>query len=201
MIRPIPILIEKKETNLRKDSSNPNSLEIEKAFNFYLKNLKPLVAKTGSQQKTGMHGLDTHTNAVVFRGIDYSLHMGYDPIPVIFACAFHDMARTEDEGDTDHGKRAVPMAIKIMKQFPYLLDPETRLSVLSAVLNHTNGRTAQDYISACLWDADRTRMAWYYGYDDKFFNTSRGKYVAQHWKKYIEFQRFCFPKLTWSKQY
>jgi len=196
------IVIEKAEPKIRDASWNPDSLKIKKAFNFYQNNLKPLIAKMGTQMPTGMHGLNTHTNAVVFRGIDYSLHMGYDPMPVVFACAFHDMARIEDENDDDdHGKKAVPMAIKIMKQFPYLFDQDTRFSILYAILNHTNGRTAQDYISACLWDADRTRMAWHYGYEDKFFNTARGKYVAQHWRKYLEFQRFCFPKLTWAKQY
>ena len=195
------IVIEKAEKSPRLDSWNPDSLQIKKTFKFYLNDLKPLVAKAGSQQKSGMHGLDTHTNAVVFRGIDYSLHMGYDPLPVVFACAFHDMARQSDEGDQDHGKRAVPLAIKIMKQFPHLLDQDTRFSILYAILNHTTGQTAQDYISACLWDADRTRLAWQYGFDEKFFNTSRGKYVAQHWKKYLDFQRFCFPKMTWEKQY
>lgn len=196
-----PIIIEKSKTDLPRDSWNPQISDIKAAFNFYLNDLKPLVAKASLQKPTGMHGLNTHTNAVVFRGIDYSLHMGYDPVPVVFACAFHDMARTEDDIDTDHGKRAIPMAIRIMKQFPYLLDQDKRFSILYAVLNHTKGQTAQDYISACLWDADRTRMAWHYGFDEKFFNTNRGKYVAQHWKKYLDFQKLCFPKMTWTKQY
>lgn len=182
-------------------SWNPDKLEIKKAFGFYLDELKPLVAESCLQKMDGMHGLDTHTTAVVFRGIDYSLHMGYDPIPVVFACAFHDMARTNDSQDTEHGKHAVPMAIKIMKQFPYLLDQYTRFSILRAILNHTTGQIAQDYISACLWDADRARMAWRYGFDEKFFNTNRGKYVAQHWRKYLDFQKFCFPKINWTKQY
>lgn len=193
--------IKKSEKSFREDSWNPDSQKINKAFKFYLKDLKPLVAKVALQKPDGMHGLNTHTNAVVFRGIDYALHMDQDPIPVVFACAFHDMARTDDSQDTEHGKHAVPMAIKIMKQFPYLLDQDTRFSILYAILNHTTGKIAQDYISACLWDADRTRMAWHYGFEDGFFNTNRGKYVAQHWKKYLEFQRFCFPKINWSKQY
>lgn len=172
-----------------------------KAFNFYIDNLKPLVAKIGSQKPYGMHGLNTHTNAVVFRGIDYSLHMEYDPIPVVFACAFHDMGRTSDGADPEHAQKAIPMAMRIMKQFPELLNQDTRFSILYAVLNHINGTTANDYISACLWDADRTRMAWHYGFNEKFFNTNRGKYVAQHWKKYIEFQRTCFPQMIWDKQY
>ena len=195
------IKIQKEEKTPREDSWTPDSLQIKKTFKFYLDNLRPLITKAGTQQPYGEHGINTHTNAVVFRGIDYSLHMGYDPMPVVFACAFHDMARTNDGDDSDHGKKAVPLAIKIMKQFPYLLDQDTRFSILSAILNHTNGRTAQDYISACLWDADRTRLAWQFGFDEKFFNTARGKYVAQHWKKYLEFQRFCYPNLTWAKQY
>ena len=195
-----PLIIQSSLKPLKEDLS-PNLGRTEKAFNFYLKELKPLIAQTGTLQLDGNHGLNTHTTSVVFRGIDYALHMGKEPIPVVFACAFHDMARTNDEADAEHGKKAVPMAIKIMKQFPGLLDQDTRFSILYAVLNHTNGKVAQDYISACLWDADRTRMSWCYGFDDSFFNTNRGKYVAQNWRKYLDFQRKHFPRIEWSKQY
>jgi len=172
-----------------------------KFFNFYIDKLKPLIIEKAQQPLDGEHGLNTHTNAVVFRGIDYSIHLGKDPLPVVFACAFHDIARTHDGFDTEHGKNAIPVAMKIMNKFPDLLDTNTRLSVLSAVMNHTTGQTAPDYISACLWDADRTRLSWNHGFDEKFFNTPRGKYAAQHAKMYIEFQREVFPSITWSKQY
>jgi len=183
-----------------REDCNPWMNRIQTAFNFYIDNLKPLIAKAG-QPLEGMHGLNTHTTSVVFRGIDYALHIGCNPIPVVFACAFHDMARKDDGLDQDHGKRAVPMAIKIMKEFPDLLDSASRSSILYAVLNHTNGLSAQDYISSCLWDADRTRMAWQYGYQAHFFSTNRGRYVAQHRKKYLEFQQSVFPRINWSKQY
>lgn len=180
---------------------NVNLYEITNAFNFYNQKLKPLIGNVCVQQMDGMHGLNTHTNSVVFRGIDYALHLACNPIPVVFACAFHDMARTNDDFDIEHGRAAVPMAMKIMKEFPDLLSKDTRISILSAVMNHTTGEIAHDYISACLWDADRTRMAWNYGFEEKFFNTQRGKYVAQHFQKYLEYQKKYFPMFNWSKQY
>ena len=195
------LIIEKQKNKNIPVETSPNLYKLTKAFDFYNKELKPLVAKVYQQPHDGMHGLDTHTSSVVFRGIDYALHMGHEPIPVVFACAFHDMARSNDGFDTEHGKHAIPNAIKIMKKFPWLLDQDTRLSILYAILNHTTGRHAPDYISACTWDADRTRLAWKYGFDESFFNTERGKYVAQHYKKYLEYQKYNFPRFEWSKQY
>ena len=197
----LPLTMEKKHFNKIPDDVPPYLAPAKVAFLFYQTELQPLIAQEGTQRLKGMHGLNTHTTAVVFRGIDYALHMGADPLPVVFACAFHDMARTHDNFDTEHGKNAVPMAIKIMKQFPNLLDQDTRSSILFAVLNHTNGQTAPDYISACLWDADRTRMAWQYGFDEKFFNTNRGKYVARHRIPYLEYLQSHFPDIRWSRQY
>jgi len=193
------LVIEKPKTP--SDTQNPYIATMKGPFNFYLHELKPLIAQIGQQKLDGMHGLNTHTTSVVFRGIDYALHMGQDPIPVVFACAFHDMARTNDGYETEHGKQAVPMAIKIMKKFPGLLNQDTRFSIMYAILNHTTGKIAPDYISACLWDADRTRMAWQNGFDGSFFNTNRGSYVAQHYRKYLEYQRSYFPQINWSKQY
>ena len=52
---------------------------ISKYFEFYTKNLKPLIANVCTQPLNGDHGLNTHTNAVVFRGIDYAVNMGKNP--------------------------------------------------------------------------------------------------------------------------
>ena len=180
---------------------DPTLWRITDAFAFYNQQLKPHIEAVYQYGTEGLHGLNTHTTSVVFRGIDCALHMGSDPIPVVFACAFHDMARTSDGDEADHGKKAVPMAIRIMKQFPELIDSETRLNILSAVSQHTVGKCAPDYISACLWDADRIRMAWKYGFDEKFFNTQRGKFIAQHYSKYLDYQRRAFPLYKWGKQY
>ncbi len=196
-----PLHIETQKVRCIPADQDPHLYEMIKTFKFYTKELKPLITQNQNPPSHGMHGLTTHTQSVIFRGIDYAQHMGANPIPVVFACAFHDMARTNDGFDTEHGKHAIPNAIKIMKHFPGLLDQDTRLSILYAILNHTCGETAPDYISACLWDADRTRMAWNYGFEAKFFNTERGKYVAQHCKKYLEYLRYNFPHIEWSKQY
>jgi len=180
--------------------SNPQLSEIKENFIKYKKNIQPLVAQICTQKMNGMHGLNTHTAAVVFRGIDYALSLNKNPWPVIFACACHDMARMNDSFDTEHGKNAIPLAKQIMKKFN--LDKETQNSINFAIENHTTGIIAPDYISACLWDADRTRLSWDYGYDSKYFNTLRAKQIASNdFKKYIEFQRQCFPELIWDKIY
>ena len=192
----------KEEKKTLRPEINPPYWAIEKNFNFYINNIRPLVLEFGTQKIEGIHGLDTHTNAVVFRGIDFALSLGENPVPVIFACAFHDMARINDDIDPEHGKRAVPMAMKIMKEFPELLTTEDRTKILSAIVKHTDGGVGLDYISNCLWDADRVRMSWNYGFDQRFFNTARGAYVASnYYLKYIEFQKRCIPGYHWSKQY
>ena len=180
--------------------TNPPISEIQKYFTEYQNKIYSLIAQICTQKMDGMHGLNTHTASVVFRGIDYALSLNKNPWPVILACAFHDMARTNDCFDLEHGKNAIPMAKQIMQNLN--LDKEIQQSVNFAIANHTTGVIAPDYISACLWDADRTRLSWEYGYNQKYFNTSRAKKVASSdSEKYIQFQRQCFPELIWDKTY
>ena len=189
-----------KVENMNKSLLNPSVSEIKKNFTLYQKEILPLVAEICTQRNDGMHGLNTHTAAVVFRGTDYALSLNKNPMPVIFACAFHDMARTNDDFDIEHGKNAVPMAKQIMAQFN--LKKQTQRSVIFAIENHTTGIIAPDYISACLWDADRTRLSWLYGYKQKFFNTLRAKQIASSdYAQYIKFQRKCYADLPWDKTY
>jgi len=179
---------------------NPSVDQMQKYFTLYQKRIYPLIAQVCIQPMDGMHGLNTHTAAVVFRGIDFALSLQQDPWPVIFACAFHDMARTHDEDDTEHGKNAVPMAKQIMEKFN--LDEQTRQSIIFAVENHTIGKTAPDKISACLWDADRVRVSQVCRYAPEYYNTTRGRMVASSdYKNYLKFQRQCFPNLSWDKIY
>ena len=185
---------------MNKSLSNPPISEMQKHFTIYQQQIYPLVEQICTQEMTGMHGLNTHTASVVFRGTDYALSLNQDPMPVIFACAFHDMARTNDDYDTEHGKNAIPMAKQIMKHFN--LKEHIQQSIIFAVENHTIGTIAPDYISACLWDADRTRLSWVYKYHPKYFNTARAKAIASSdYEKYIAFQKQCFPKLLWDKIY
>ena len=172
-----------------------NNYQITDVFDWYLATVLPVVERNASQQKYGYHGLYTHTNAVVFRGIDYALTLGKSPQIVALACAFHDMARTNDAPDMEHGKNAIPLAQHALSEIPYVLTNGERQSVLYAVKNHTIGTVAPDYISACMWDADRTRLSWEYGFDAQFFTTERAKYVAAHpAETYLEFMRKYLPK-------
>ena len=152
--------------------------QIQKYFYFYQTKVLPEVEKLATQKKEGYHGLYTHTKSVVFRAIDYALELGENPMPALFAAACHDMARVHEFYDEQHGENAVPFAQKVMAKFPDKLTEQEQQSVLEAIKNHTTGTQANDYVSACLWDADRTRLAWERGYYEKFFNTAYAKTVA-----------------------
>ena len=164
-------------------------------FDFYENQVLPLVKEIATQKPDGFHGLYTHTDAVVFRGIDYALALNKDPIPVIFACACHDAAKATDTYNSHHGHDALPIAKQVMEKFPKLLTPEICEDILYAVEHHTLGTKAPDYISACLWDADRTRLSWIRGYDDVFFATERAKKVASKTAKvYVQYMNRCLGR-------
>lgn len=169
------------------------SEEIKKHFQFFEKELLPTILQTDGvlQKKDGWQGLTSHTRGVVFRGIDFALSLNKDPIPVIFACALHDITKRHDS-EKDHEKKALPIAKKIMKKYEHILSEDTQEKILNAIKNHTDGEKAPDYISACLWDADRTRVAWVFGYQEKYFQTERGKEIASSdAKSYLKYQSDC----------
>lgn len=164
-------------------------ITISKTFDWYLTEIMPIVEKYAIQPKKGYHGLYTHTAAVVFRGIDYALSLGEKPDNVTLACAFHDMARMHDGNDTIHGPNAVPLAEQVMHEIDQL-DYNSRESIIYAVKNHSLNLQAPDYISACLWDADRTRLAWECGYHPQFFVGRRAHKVATgRAAEYLEFMQ------------
>ncbi len=180
---------------------NPDITEMRKYFDFYTNQILPHIKNYTTQTEEGFHSL-IHTAGVVFRGIDYALSLDENPMPVLFATACHDIARTHDSFDLEHGKNAVPNTQKIVANFANVLSDQDIEKIIFAVANHTTGKVAPDYISACLWDADRTRLSWIYGFDDGFFNTERAKYVASHpYQDYVSFQNACFPKQLWSHEY
>lgn len=187
---------------IKKNELDLINKQINELFNFYQNQIRPLVAELGTQELTGYHGLTTHTDAVVFRGIDYALNMQESALPVVFACACHDMARTDDAFNLNHGPDAVPMAKTIIEKYKHMLNNDNIESILYAIANHTNGVHAPDYISACLWDADRTRLSWEYGFDPAFYNTERGQKVAsEQAKNYLEYQKKCIPNHIWLETY
>ena len=165
-----------------------------KYFSFYENEILPKIKVISevTQKDYWYHWLLTHTEWVVFRGIYFAISMGKNPIPVIFACASHDLARTSDWNCFKHWPNAVPIVEKLMNMFGSLLIKSEKLKVKYAVKNHTIWTVAPDYISACLRDADRVRLAWEMQYDEKFFNTEIWKKIAS-WNPidFLEFENRC----------
>lgn len=174
--------------------------KIRKYFDYYEKNLLPVIKSCPEVTQTDywFHWLYTHTDSVVFRGIYYALCLDEDPMPVIFACAFHDLARTDDEYNEIHWERAIPIAKKIMQSFSDILTDDQQKSIIYAVKNHIiwlkapDYVQARDYISACLWDADRTRLWWIYWYMPSLMSTEEAKRISSgKTKEFLKFQNEC----------
>lgn len=185
------------------ETNNDIKESIRKYFDFYEQNVIPAIKSNSkvTQKDCGFHWLYTHTDSVVFRWIYYALCLDKDPIPVIFACAFHDLARTDDEYNETHWERAVPIAKEVMEAFSDILTDNQKESVLYAVENHTiwlkapDYVQARDYVSSCLWDADRTRLWWIYWYEASLMSTDEAKRVAS-WKAkdFLKFQNECLGR-------
>lgn len=163
-------------------------------FSFYEKNVLPIILAepTVLQKHYGYHGILTHTRSVVFRGIDYCLSLSQNVTPVILACAFHDLAKGFDGYDVSHGMNAIPIAKNIIAKLELELSSEQLDMIFDAMKNHTTGMNAQNYISGCLWDADRTRLSWQYEYEEMYYYTSRAKQVAsQDPNLYVDYMCGC----------
>ncbi len=163
-------------------------------FSFYQNEILPKIMTIPevTQKDYWYHWLLTHTEWVVFRWIYFAVSMDKNPIPVIFACACHDLARTNDLDCLKHWPNAVPIAENLMDMFDDLLSVEEKEMVKYAVKNHTIWTVAPDYVSACLRDADRVRLSWEKGYKEKFFNTEPWKKIAS-WnpRDFLEFENRC----------
>lgn len=138
----------------------------------------PSIENIGTQPKYGYHGLYTHTFQVAQFAIELALSVWTDPLPVILGAALHDIARTHDDDDYAHGPQGAKIARDFLNENYKHLFPGTIDKIVYAIENHTIGEKAPDLISACVWDADRIRLSWEMGYDEKFFNTEYGKYIA-----------------------
>ena len=166
-----------------------NNFSISKTFDWYLMDIMPVVEKYTLQPNYGEHGLYTHTAAVVFRGIDFAMANSKNPAGVVFACAFHDMARINNNEDHDHGSNAVPLAISAMNDIGGISN-DMRNFIIYAIKYHDSKLKPTNYIAMHSWDADRVRQAWYSGYYPKYFSSTRAQYVASHAAAdYLKFMR------------
>lgn len=172
------------EFSIKEDINTPESIEkIKDAFSFYKNEILPLILdnpKVTQQIDWWYHSLNGHTKEVVFRGICYAVSLWEDPIPVVFACACHDLARTNNEYDEEHWPNAVPVTTEIINNEKFNLTEKQKKQIIEAVRDHTiwEWGKAPNYISACLRDADRTRLSQERGYKEEFYSTEQGKKIA-----------------------
>lgn len=131
-----------------------------------------------------MHNLH-HINVVLL----YALNIAHiEQIPekylksIIFACAFHDCARINDEDDPEHGERALPIIDKFFALYTHFDVTEEEIDLIKdAVKNHTSTMpgTTDNPVLKVLADADRIRISQDYGYDEKYFNYEYSKTLAK----------------------
>ncbi len=131
-----------------------------------------------------MHNLH-HINVVLL----YALNIAHiEQIPekylksIIFACAFHDCARINDEEDPEHGKRALPIIDKFFALYTHFNVTEEEIDLIKdAVKNHTSTMpgTTDNPVLKVLADADRIRISQDQGYDEKYFNYEYSKTLAK----------------------
>lgn len=143
----------------------------------FMNEILPAIAKISNQPKYGYHGL-THTTQVAMFGIDLALAENTAPLPVLLAAGLHDCARTHDGDCPLHGPRCVPIAREFIAAYYPSIPRNVVEQIVYAVKNHSGNVAAGDAVSACLWDADRIRLAWELGYDAKFFSTDYGRRLA-----------------------
>ena len=189
---------------IKEDINTPESIEkIRNAFSFFKDEILPLILENPkvTQQKEWYHGLFTHTRNVVFRGICYAVSLGEDPIPVAFACACHDLARVNNWYNKEHWPNAVPVTTEIINNEKFNLTEEQKQQIIEAVVNHTTWMQATNYVSACLRDADRTRLSWERWYKESFFSTEQWKKIWS-WSReeFLEFQTLCIGSERWIKK-
>ena len=150
--------------------------ENRRIYTQFFENLMQEVRPYSLQENVSYHGFYTHTKQVGLFALDYALSLGKNPTPVLIASAFHDCARMDDSYNETHAFQAVPIAKQFLSSLP--LDKTMSEEITTAIAKHTTGKKAENYIEACLWDADRTRLSWERGYDSRFFNTEKGNTIA-----------------------
>lgn len=163
---------------------------------FALTKVMPKIKEVTKQKDYGYHGL-THTEQVILFGIDYALSEKINPLPVILACALHDCAREHDNNDKGkglkgHAAQCEPIARDFLEKYDFGLSEQEKESIVQAITLHTDGKNTKEKIAACLWDADRTRLAWEQGYAmEENFSTKRGLKIAKlKPKKQKEYQEY-----------
>ena len=176
-------------------------------FDFYNNRIIPIIRRLKKElkgteneilqhNKGYNHWFNTHTKNVVIRWIFYALLKWINPVPVIIACATHDLKNTNIPWgwDKNHWYQALSLVDLVVKEYNKIwaekIDKKTKNKIKYAVKNHMSDHWEPDSepIAQCLNDADRTRLAWSDSYQEKYFSTDVAKIIA-NWKK-REFIRY-----------
>lgn len=80
--------------------------------------------------------------------------LGEDLLPVVVGGFLHDCARTHDGGGRGHAIDSAILAAWLLGRFYPELDGDRR-RICDAISWHADGKTTDDQLAACIWDADR----------------------------------------------
>ena len=145
-----------------------------KDFKFFVENHFPNLEKY-AESLENYHGIGHLIETVVF-GIylAHSLNI-YNKEYIVITCAYHDLIRNSE---LNHGQESL--------EFIKNLGIQTNPYIDEAIINHTNNFPTTNPVLQILRDADRIRLSWERGYEEKYFSTKSGKRLAM---KGLETQR------------
>lgn len=121
-----------------------NILEI--LFNFEYKLLSECICG-----RTQIHGLD-HLRNVGYLSGKFAAELGISLETAIIGGFLHDCARSDDSDDAFHAEKSALLARKLIKKNYSNIDEEL---VYKTILFHSGGKTTDNHIQGCVWDADR----------------------------------------------
>lgn len=146
----------------------------------------PQVAQISQQPEVGEHSLE-ETKKVIMLGIDLAMHLDKNPVPIILAAALYQCGYDKDAASRNLcGAFSLPIAQKFLeRKIQKKLSDAHITQILKAILYHEFDKTIpweDNYVAACLWDADRTLKAWN-GKPHQQFSTDLGKKYASFTKE------------------
>ncbi len=104
-----------------------------------------------SCEELDIHGMP-HLRQVALTAGRLAVLVGCDVESAVVAGFLHDCARVHDGGGNRHAHDSAVLARRLLKTFyPHLDAPR----LCEAIARHADGRTTDDPLAACLWDADR----------------------------------------------
>ena len=158
------------------DVDHINKYTVHYAKIFY-DQILPEIIKISRPALDGKYGIQ-HVQDSVLMALDCAIVCKCDPLPVILACAFHDIMQSDTTLTPDHGALAVPYAYNFITQNFPKMHVGTIDSILNAIKKHSGTQRAPDITAACAWDGDRIQKAWQDIYKYELLNTHNGQNLA-----------------------